>query len=271
MVTAKDPRRAHGAARLVLAVPVAPAGTSRSMADIADEIVCLDMPAELWSVGWWYEDFRPVSDVEVIDLLDRTAAGRQPDPAVAVDIEVVIQAAAVVSRDGRPELAAPRLSRVTAPTLLVVGGRDEEVLRLNRAAASMMRCKHRVSVVPGATHLFEEPSTLRAARRTRPGLVYRTPEPVAQARPGRNARRDQRSMVLRRGSGWPCLRPVTPGHRRTMGSALLIEGLHKSYGAVHAVAGAHLAVDEGEIIGLLGPNGSGKTTTVECAYGLAAG
>jgi putative phosphoribosyl transferase len=66
--------------------------------------------------------------------------------------------AAVVSRGGRPDLAAPRLSRVNAPTLLLVGGRDEEVLRLNRAAASMMRCKHKVIVVPGATHLFEEPA-----------------------------------------------------------------------------------------------------------------
>jgi putative phosphoribosyl transferase len=69
---------------------------------------------------------------------------------------------AVVSRGGRPDLAALRLSRVTAPTLLIVGGRDEAVLRANRAAAAMMRCPHRVSVVPGATHLFEEPGALEA-------------------------------------------------------------------------------------------------------------
>jgi putative phosphoribosyl transferase len=67
---------------------------------------------------------------------------------------------AVVSRGGRPDLAAARLSQVTAATLLVVGGRDDAVLRANRAAASMMRCTHRVAVVPGATHLFEEPGAL---------------------------------------------------------------------------------------------------------------
>ena len=50
-----------------------------------------------------------------------------------------------------------------APTLLIVGGRDQVVLDLNRAAAAELRCEHRVEVVPGATHLFEEPGTLEAA------------------------------------------------------------------------------------------------------------
>lgn len=73
---------------------------------------------------------------------------------------------AVVSRGGRPDLAGPEaLARVACPTLLLVGGRDEEVLELNRQAASLMRCPHRLSVVPGATHLFEEPGTLEAAAR----------------------------------------------------------------------------------------------------------
>jgi putative phosphoribosyl transferase len=67
---------------------------------------------------------------------------------------------AVVSRGGRPDLAGERLSTVRAPTLLVVGGRDHVVLELNRQAASALRCEHRVEVVPGATHLFEEPGTL---------------------------------------------------------------------------------------------------------------
>jgi putative phosphoribosyl transferase len=73
--------------------------------------------------------------------------------------------AAVVSRGGRPDLAGPRLERVTAPTLLVVGDRDEVVLQLNEAAAARMRCEHRVARVPGATHLFEEPGALEAAAR----------------------------------------------------------------------------------------------------------
>ncbi|WKX68818.1 alpha/beta family hydrolase [Streptomyces sp. XD-27] len=71
--------------------------------------------------------------------------------------------AAVVSRGGRPDLAGDdRLPRVTAPTLLIVGGRDATVLDLNRQAQSRLRCENRLSVVPGAGHLFEEPGALRA-------------------------------------------------------------------------------------------------------------
>ena len=66
----------------------------------------------------------------------------------------------VVSRGGRPDLAGEALDRVAAPTLLIVGGRDEEVLALNRAALARLRCKKSLRVVPGATHLFEEPGTL---------------------------------------------------------------------------------------------------------------
>ena len=273
--------RAHGATRIVLAVPIAPGGTEPATADVADEILCLETPSRLWSIGQRYEDFAPVSDAEVKELLDRAAAPRRPitpSPDAGVDIEVVIPAtvelpgrltvpseasglvvfahgsgssrhsarnryvagvlsraglgtllfdllttgeerdrgnvfdiellagrlldamrwlrqqptashlriglfgastgagaalsaaaepeadvAAVVSRGGRPDLAAARLSRVDAPTLLIVGGHDEDVLRLNRASASMMRREHRVAVVPGATHLFEERGTLGAA------------------------------------------------------------------------------------------------------------
>lgn len=73
---------------------------------------------------------------------------------------------AVVSRGGRPDLAGPEaLARVACPTLLLVGGHDEEVLELNRQAAAHMRCPHRLSVVPGATHLFEEQGTLEAVAR----------------------------------------------------------------------------------------------------------
>ncbi len=68
--------------------------------------------------------------------------------------------AAVVSRGGRPDLAGTALARVKAPTLLIVGGRDTEVLALNREAAAALKCERRIAVVPGATHLFEEPGTL---------------------------------------------------------------------------------------------------------------
>jgi putative phosphoribosyl transferase len=67
---------------------------------------------------------------------------------------------AVVSRGGRPDLAAAVLGSMRAPTLLIVGGADPVVLDLNREAAAQMRCEVRLEVVEGATHLFEEPGTL---------------------------------------------------------------------------------------------------------------
>ncbi|MGZ6826679.1 MAG: phosphoribosyltransferase family protein [Mycobacteriales bacterium] len=68
--------------------------------------------------------------------------------------------AAVVSRGGRPDLVRSRLPRVTAPTLLVVGGHDTAVLALNREAQALLRCESGLAVVPGASHLFEEPGAL---------------------------------------------------------------------------------------------------------------
>jgi len=69
---------------------------------------------------------------------------------------------AVVSRGGRPDLAAAELGEVQAPTLLIVGGRDTEVLRLNQGAMRALHCRSRLEVVPGATHLFQEPGTLES-------------------------------------------------------------------------------------------------------------
>jgi len=68
--------------------------------------------------------------------------------------------AAVVSRGGRPDLAGPALARVRAPTLLIVGGADAEVLELNEEAAARLSCEHSIEIVPGATHLFEEAGAL---------------------------------------------------------------------------------------------------------------
>jgi putative phosphoribosyl transferase len=70
--------------------------------------------------------------------------------------------AAIVSRGGRPDLAGTALGSVKTPTLLIVGGDDVEVLALNRAALAELRCEKELVVVPGATHLFEEPGTLKA-------------------------------------------------------------------------------------------------------------
>ncbi|EME58635.1 phosphoribosyltransferase [Amycolatopsis decaplanina] len=79
----------------------------------------------------------------------------------AADSGVTVHA--IVSRGGRPDLAAQRLGSVHAPTLLIVGAHDEVVLDLNRRARAAMPCDCEIAVVPGATHLFEEPGTLERA------------------------------------------------------------------------------------------------------------
>jgi dienelactone hydrolase len=70
---------------------------------------------------------------------------------------------AVVSRGGRPDLAGENLVKVQAPTLLIVGGDDEEVLQLNQEAFKLIRAEKKLEVVAGATHLFEEPGKLGEA------------------------------------------------------------------------------------------------------------
>ena len=282
--------RAQGAARIVLAVPVAPPDWSTDFANDADELIALETPKQFFAVGQVYADFSATTDAEVLDCLDRARApgekspdacpraAAQDDPPLRDD-EVVVSAgrvaleghltiperplglvlfahgsgssrhsprnqyvasvlhqarvgtllfdlltaneeadranvfdigllaerlleatrwlraqheatglpigyfgastgaaaalwaaaelgdgvAAVVSRGGRPDLAVGRLEVVAAPTLLIVGGHDEAVLALNRSAQAQMRCETRLTVVPGATHLFEEPGTLGAA------------------------------------------------------------------------------------------------------------
>jgi putative phosphoribosyl transferase len=278
--------RAHGAARVVLAVPVAPADWTERMGADADDLVALHTPHTFWAIGRFYRDFSQTSDDEVADSLARAHARAAPDPPSATtddlpsrDDEVGVRAghamlsghlsipehatgivvfahgsgssrhsprnryvaavlnraglgtllfdlltadeehdrshvfdvemlarrlvevtrwlhgqpgighlpvgyfgastgaaaalwaaaepdsriAAVVSRGGRPDLAAPRLELVAAPTLLIVGGDDHAVLQLNRNAGAQMRCEHRLAVVEGATHLFSEPGALEAA------------------------------------------------------------------------------------------------------------
>ncbi|GGS22615.1 hypothetical protein GCM10010252_72230 [Streptomyces aureoverticillatus] len=274
--------RAQGAARVVLAVPTAPADTVDRLREVADEVVCLSTPEQFGSVGQWYRDFTQTTDDEVSASLASAATTARPPgrPApvaaeVEVEAEVEVDAAgvrlagalavpagapgvvmfahgsgssrrsprnrsvasalreaglgtllfdlltpaeeadranvfdvdtlaarllgathwvrerasvpigyfgastgaaaalraaaadeadgavgAVVSRGGRPDLAAPRLGDVRAPTLLIVGGRDTTVLDLNRAAQAELRCENRLEIVPGATHLFEEPGAL---------------------------------------------------------------------------------------------------------------
>ncbi|MGW2744453.1 phosphoribosyltransferase family protein [Streptomyces sp. NPDC001450] len=269
--------RARGAARIVLAVPVAPRDFARRLGGDADELVCLDTPDDFFAIGQFYVDFTQTGDDEVMACLRQAArrhdrfagtgaedrevevaagavrlrgrltlpegatgvvafahgsgssrhsprnrfvaeglnraglgtllfdllteaeerdranvfdigllAGRlsgatawlreEPDveglavgyfgastgaaAALWAATEPSARPAAVVSRGGRPDLAGPRLPEVTAPTLLIVGGADLQVLGLNREAQAQLRCENRLEVVPGATHLFEEPGTL---------------------------------------------------------------------------------------------------------------
>lgn len=278
--------RSLGAARIVLAVPVAPPGWEDRIGQDADEFVCLETPAAFFAIGQFYEDFSQVDDDEVVGYLTRAArraavsavgADCGDPPARDEDVEVLAGTArlgghltlperplgvvifahgsgssrhsprnryvaavlnqaglgtllfdlltpdeetdrsnvfdiellarrllevtrwlgsqpgasglpvgyfgastgagaalwaaaepgaavsAIVSRGGRPDLADGRLPEVRAPTLLVVGGDDEVVLELNRQAQSRLSCENQLVVVPGATHLFEEPGTLGAA------------------------------------------------------------------------------------------------------------
>lgn len=81
----------------------------------------------------------------------------------AAELRYIIEA--VVSRGGRPDLAGKSLPAVTAPTLLIVGGDDEPVIGMNREALVELRCEKKLVIVPGATHLFEEPGTLEEVAR----------------------------------------------------------------------------------------------------------
>jgi len=80
--------------------------------------------------------------------------------ALVAAAEIPQDVGAVVSRGGRPDLAGKALPKVQAPTLLIVGGRDDIVIELNEQARDQMRCEVKLEIVPGATHLFEEPGAL---------------------------------------------------------------------------------------------------------------
>ncbi|WP_330241969.1 phosphoribosyltransferase [Streptomyces sp. NBC_00525] len=108
------------------------------------------------AVAWLRE--RSAGPIGVFGASTGAAAALQAAAVVGADRDTGI--GAVVSRGGRPDLAGARLSQVRSPTLLLVGGRDSEVLELNRRALAELRCESRLDVVPGATHLFEEPGAL---------------------------------------------------------------------------------------------------------------
>ncbi|MEB3329402.1 MAG: dienelactone hydrolase family protein, partial [Candidatus Sericytochromatia bacterium] len=130
--------------------------------------------------------------VEVVDWVGRTPTLRDLEvgcfgastgaaAALIAAAERPGQVKAVVSRGGRPDLAGPALPRVQAPTLLLVGGHDPTVVRLNQDATARMRAPTELVVVPGATHLFEEPGTLEAVAQAAAAFFDRH---LRQAAPG---------------------------------------------------------------------------------------
>ena len=84
--------------------------------------------------------------------------------ALVAAAEIPQDIGAVVSRGGRPDLAGDALRRVQAPTLLIIGGNDDVVIELNEMARDQMRCEVKLEIIPGATHLFEEPVRLNKWR-----------------------------------------------------------------------------------------------------------
>jgi pimeloyl-ACP methyl ester carboxylesterase len=94
------------------------------------------------------------------------------------------QVCAIVSRGGRPDLAGAALPRVRAPTLLIVGGNDVQVIELNRVALAQLRSEKQLVIIPGATHLFEEPGALEKVARLAREWFQRHLIPAAQGAAG---------------------------------------------------------------------------------------
>jgi putative phosphoribosyl transferase len=110
----------------------------------------------LVAVTCWASDAEKLASLPVGYFGASTGAAAALSAAARLGDEIH----AIVSRGGRPDLAAESIPAVRAPTLLIVGGADRQVLELNKKAATLLRGEREVAVVPGATHLFEEPGAL---------------------------------------------------------------------------------------------------------------
>jgi dienelactone hydrolase len=104
----------------------------------------------------WAKQEEQTRDLQVGYFGSSTGGGA----ALVAAAEIPDNVGAVVSRGGRPDLAGDALPKVQAPTLLIVGGNDDIVIELNEMARDQMRCEVKLEIVPGATHLFEEPGAL---------------------------------------------------------------------------------------------------------------
>ena len=104
----------------------------------------------------WAKQQKQTRDLRVGYFGSSTGGGA----ALVAAAEIPQDVGAVVSRGGRPDLAGDALRKVQAPTLLIIGGNDDIVIELNEMARDQMRCEVKLQIVPGATHLFEEPGAL---------------------------------------------------------------------------------------------------------------
>ena len=109
----------------------------------------------------WLEKESDTRDLNVGYFGASTGGGA----ALVAAAELGADVKAVVSRGGRPDLAGAALPKVTAPTLLIVGERDEQVIEMNEKALAQLNCEKELKIVPNATHLFEEPGTLEEVAR----------------------------------------------------------------------------------------------------------
>jgi putative phosphoribosyl transferase len=105
----------------------------------------------------WAKQQDQTRDLRIGYFGSSTGAGA----ALVAAAEIPKDVGAVVSRGGRPDLAGDALPKVQAPTLVIVGGNDDIVIELNEMARDQMRCEVKLEIVPGATHLFEEPGALK--------------------------------------------------------------------------------------------------------------
>jgi len=105
----------------------------------------------------WAKEQEQTRDLRIGYFGSSTGGGA----ALVAAAEIPRDVGAVVSRGGRPDLAGDALPKVRAPTLLIIGGSDDVVIELNEMARDQMRCEVKLAIVPGATHLFEEPGALK--------------------------------------------------------------------------------------------------------------
>ena len=150
-------------------------------AEDRSKVFDIDLLADrvLWAKAWLEQDGR-TKGLDVGYFGASTGAGAALQAAARDPLSI----RAIVSRGGRPDLAEPYLSSVTAPTMLIVGGDDEPVIEMNRAAYRLLTCPKRMVIVPGASHLFDEPGTLeKVAEHARIWFqqYFRAASPRAQA------------------------------------------------------------------------------------------